>query len=102
MMKLSPDVRAVYVKAGKTFVQTMLPSMAYLYSHAHTWQTAYPVLASGAIAGGAAAGAVVWNGALTAKQRSQARKLMQLADYVDQQVKHALASQGPTPEVPAA
>lgn len=110
-MKISPDMKAVYVKAGKTFVQATLPAAAALYSHLVVTHTAVPTatLESAGLGSAAAALSVVWNGALTYNQRAKAAKaakdtedLLKLGDAIDQAVKHALATQTPTPAAPAA
>lgn len=103
-MALTPAQHDVVVRAEKTFVQTLLPTVTLAYGHFATHQPiALPGLVAGAVSAAAAACSVLWNGASVFLTTRKERKLVALAEAIDAAVAARVVSTvAPAQEAPAA
>ena len=78
---MTPAAKDVLTRAGKTFVQTLLPSVAYLSTHTH--QLTYPVAASALLASSAATVSILWNGSTALLGARRAGQLATIAAAIE-------------------
>ena len=102
---MNPAAKDVYRRAGKTFVQTALPSITVAYAHYQSNHQAgllWPGLIAGVVSAGAASLAVIWNGSTALLGARRARKLALIEAWGKRIVADALAAQAAATGVPTA
>lgn len=101
-MTLSTQARDVLIRAGKTFVQTALPTGAVLYSHVAVSHTSVPVstVEAGALGAASAALSVLWNGSSAILGARRAKQLTELAAAIDAAVAARVAVPAPAVAAP--